>query len=301
MTQVITPAWYGEPKLKTAAMDRLREHRRLDEIAQGVYFQDGKGCHLGCLSHANDDTHEVVERMFAIPLRIGYWLEAVFEGLPNGRCADWVMQSTEAIAVGADLSKCHHHLASWLLSSESPSSAGNQHELVRDAVDAVKDLHDRAAAGEPIPAKTWSAARSAAWSARSAARSAESAESAAWSAARSAAWSARSAARSAESAAESAAWSAESAAWSAESAARSAARSAAWIAIAERSIEIFRDAPIVEATPETRCDQCVAEAMATLRPPIISVKPTHGGMDSAKPATTSDGLAGTDATTEGVL
>jgi len=70
-------------------------------------------------------------------------------------------------------------------------------------------------------------AESAAWSARSAAKSAKSAESAAWSA-RSAAWSAKSA-ESAAWSARSAAKSAESAAWSARSAAKSA-ESAAWSA-----------------------------------------------------------------------
>ena len=247
-------AWYGEQRLKDAALARLAEHRRLDQLTQGTYFKDGRGCHLGCLTHANEGSHSATERLFAIPERIAYWLEAVFEGLSSDQCAAWVIESTAAIPVGADLSLCHHHLAHWLLGTDSPSAAGNEHELVREAVVRVRDLHRRAAAGELIDDEQWPAARSAAESAarpaaRSAAESAAryAAESAARSAATSAAWSAWSAA--------------ESAAWSAWSA-RSAARSAAWSEIAARSIEIFAAAPILrESEP---CDECVAETLSHL-------------------------------------
>lgn len=34
-------AWYGEQKLKDAAMQRLREHQRLDQFTQGVYTARG--------------------------------------------------------------------------------------------------------------------------------------------------------------------------------------------------------------------------------------------------------------------
>lgn len=168
-------AWYGEQKLKDAALERLREHRRLDQLAQRVYFESGRGCHLGCLTHRNEDAQEATERMFSIEQRVAYWLEAVFEGLPQEDCAAWVIESTEAIPVGADLSLCHHELAAWLLGPEGPQAEGVSHELVRDAVQQVRALHVRAAAGDAIADDEWSAAARSAWSARSAARSAESA------------------------------------------------------------------------------------------------------------------------------
>jgi hypothetical protein len=219
-------AWHNEPKLKHAAMERLIEHRKLDQIAQGFYFDEGRGCHLGCLTHCDEhkDPHSATELMFGIPERVAYWLEAVFEGLPQDKCANWVIESSESIPVGADLSKCHHELAYWLLGPDSPSAEGNRHESVRDAIEKVREIHRQAMTGE-VDEAAWSAARSAAWSA---------ARSAAESAARSAA----------ESAAESAARSA------AESAAWSAAESAAWEQIAEKSIEIFKNAPVIG------CDAC---------------------------------------------
>lgn len=50
-------AFHGEPGLKSAVMSRLREHRRMDQIVQSIYFDDehNKGCHLGmCESCAYD-------------------------------------------------------------------------------------------------------------------------------------------------------------------------------------------------------------------------------------------------------
>jgi hypothetical protein len=247
MTQQTCGAWYGEAKLKSAVMDRLREDRRLDRIVQGSYWsaKENRGCHLGCLTRQNDNTQQHTERLFNLPLKVAYWLESVFEGLPKNKCEWWVVEGTDAIAVGADLSLAHHHLAAWLLGDESPSAEGNRHPLVADAVRQVRELHIRAAAGEGFDESAWSAARLAALAAL-------------------AALSARSA-RSAEAAAESAAWSAEaaaeSAAWSAEAAAESAAESKSWISIAKKSIEIFRASPIIGGEC---CRECVSASLEHL-------------------------------------
>ena len=154
-------AWHGEPGLKQAAMERLREHRRMDELIQGSYFPgNGKGCHLGCLTHSNRNAHELAARLFGIEERIGYWLEAVFEGLPTNECADWVLASTDSIPVGADMSICHHHFGAWLLGESGLLTITNMN---RDAIGAVQQLHARAVAGEIVTPEQWSAAESAAW------------------------------------------------------------------------------------------------------------------------------------------
>ena len=199
-------AFHNEPSLKASVMERLREHRRLDQIAQGFYF-DGKnrGCHLGCLTHTNEGTHVTAERLFGIEQRIGYWLEAVFEGLPASDCAEWVIASTEVIPVGADMSKCHHHFAAWLFSESNLLTIT---DINREAIASVRRLHCRAAQGSTVSNEEWSAARSAA-----------------------------------------------------ESAARSAA--SAWNLIAEKSIEIFREAPVMHGSPAI--DSCVQSELCVRR------------------------------------
>ena len=229
----MTIAWHGEPELKRAALARVREDQRYDRITQGVYWSDGRGCNLGCLTRHDQNTHEWLERLFGIEQRIGYWLEAVFEGLPEEECSQWVLDSTEAIPVGADMSKCHHHFGAWLMLESGLLHITPQN---RACIEEVGRLHRESVTAE-VSRVAWSAARSAA--------------SAAWSAALSAAWSAAlSAASAAWSAALSAAWSAAlSAASAAWSAAWSAAESAAWRKIADKSLEIFRAAPVVSKAP----------------------------------------------------
>ena len=63
-------AWYGEQRLKDAAMKRLRDHRKADQIIQRHYWvQDYegayKGCQLGCLTHVNDTEDVAGEHLAA--------------------------------------------------------------------------------------------------------------------------------------------------------------------------------------------------------------------------------------------
>ncbi|MGH7744295.1 MAG: hypothetical protein ACREQ5_05665, partial [Candidatus Dormibacteria bacterium] len=94
-------AWHGEPKLKESALVRILEHRALDQIVQGVYWKNSRGCQLGCLTHEGEDSHKCAERLFGIEERVGYWLEQVFESLPADLAPQWVIDSIESIPVGA--------------------------------------------------------------------------------------------------------------------------------------------------------------------------------------------------------
>ena len=230
----------------------MRAHIAADELVKGRYWQDGKGCAVGCMTKSSD--HSLYEPMFGIPKMIAGLEDCIFERLENGEAKAWPIQFLEAIRPGADLSLVAPKFMHWML-------VDPEHGVARFNNDAsiinVARLWQRVVDGDMPTSEDWSA-----WSARSA-RSAWSAWSAAWSAAESAAWSARSAAesaawsaRSAWSAARSAAWSAaRSAAWSAaesaaESAARSAesaaesARSAAYRAMRDKLLELLAAAPV---------------------------------------------------------
>lgn len=151
-------AFYGSQELKDLTLAQVRRHRAADEIIQGTYFANGKGCHLGCLTHSNSGNHGELVELLAIPEEVSHLFEMVFEGLPANDCAQWVEDSTQSIASGADLSRCHHALAAWLLGDESPLAASNQHELVAYAVAWVRVLHQRAASGRFVSWREWRAA-----------------------------------------------------------------------------------------------------------------------------------------------
>ena len=219
-------AYHGSEWNKVAILAQLRRHAEADEIIKGQYWENGKGCAVGCTIHSGK--HAEYEPRFGIPEMIARLEDVIFEGLPNGESKKWPIDFMSAITPGADLSCVGWQFLHWLLTDEKVNP-GINHPLVRDAVRQCADVLVSLTKGEPVD-------RSAAWSAaRSAAESAVNAEDAA-----------RSAANAAESAAY-AAYAAESAASAAVNAAWSAARSAAYVLMAAKLLELLRAAPIAGA------------------------------------------------------
>jgi len=212
---------------KAAILEQLRAHAKADAIIKGQYWEDGRGCAVGCTIHSGD--HAEYEPRFGIPRMLAWLEDRIFEGLPNDRAVAWPVRFIEAVQPGTDLSRVGWQFLHWLLTDETVNPSIN-HPRVRDAVKQCADVLAPLTEGEPVD-------KSAAWSAASAAWSAESAACAA----RSAAWSAASAAWSAESAARSAAASAARSA--AASAARSAAESAAYVHMSDKLISLIEQAP----------------------------------------------------------
>ena len=242
---------------KPAILRQLRAHAAADQIVKGRYWQNGKGCAVGCTIHSSK--HAEYESRFGIPQMLARLEDCIFEGLPNDKAKAWPVRFMSAVQPGTDLSCVGWKFLHWLLMDEKVNP-GIKHPLVRDTIKQCADVLIPLSKGQPVDRSAaesatcaaWSAARSATdGSAESAAESAASAACAAWSA-MSAAWSAacaESAARSAESAARSA----ESAARSAESAALSAAwsaESAAYVRMSDKLIDLIQAAP--KATAKKR-------------------------------------------------
>ena len=189
-------AYHGKQETKDAILAQLQGHYDADEIIKGVYWENGKGCAVGCAVHSGE--HVQYETLFGIPESLARLEDRIFEGLENGKAKEWPLRFMRAVKPGADLALVQWQFLHWLITDDKVNP-GINHPLVKDAIADVAKLLHAWSKGDPIDA---SAAASAARSA------AESAASAAWSAERSAAESAASAAWSAESAAWSAAWSA---------------------------------------------------------------------------------------------
>jgi hypothetical protein len=210
-------AYHNDPSIKAAILAQLAHHRAADEIVKGRYWENGKGCAIGCTLHSSD--HAEYEIRFGIPQMLAQLEDCIFEGLPNDEAKQWPERFMSAIKPGVDLSIVGWKFLHWILTDKT-INPGIDHPLVKDAIERCASIMLSLSRVDKIDKA--SAAASAARSAWSAARSAESA--------------ARSAARSAESAA----WSAESAAWSAE---RSAERSAAYVRMSDKLIALIKKAP----------------------------------------------------------
>ena len=230
-------AYHNDAGLKKSVINEMAMHRKADELVQGYgYWEDGKGCAVGCLVKGSD--HSLYETKFGIPEVLARLEDTIFEGPPKKDAQKWPERFLSAITVGSDLSRVGYQFMYWNLTENLVLNDSDNAEVqkaivqcraaIKQCAEAICPLTKGEKFDESAESAAWSAAESAAWSAaRSAARSA--AESAAWSAARSAAWSARSAR------------SARSAARSAESAAESA-ESAAYIKMADKLIELIENA-----------------------------------------------------------
>jgi hypothetical protein len=266
-SQDITFVIYGDPKMlkafhndeaiKLKYLNRVKQHAELDEITKGKYWENGKGCAVGCTIHSGK--HNRYETELGIPEWLAHLEDKIFEGLPEVRAKLWPEEFLSNINLGSDLEKTKTpflilvlernlvSLDACVFDAEKFPDVAKAIEGSRAAVVEVIRCHKAGLSLESEAARSaWSEAEAeSAWSAAEAERSARSAESAAeteaeaarsaWSAAEAAAEAAESA-WSAESAAWSA-WSAESAAWSARSAESAESAESAWSAAARSAAE----------------------------------------------------------------
>ena len=106
-------AFHNEPKIKEKYLDRVTMHEKADEIIKGQYWENGKGCAVGCTIHSSN--HASYETELGIPRIIARLEDGIFENLPNDLAKTWPRRFLEAIPVGADLSMVWPRFAVWLL------------------------------------------------------------------------------------------------------------------------------------------------------------------------------------------
>ena len=204
-------SFFGSQCLRDAVVERVREHQRLDQIAQSIYWDGSKGCAIGCVLHSGE--HMAFEQQLGLPVFLAYLDEHIFEKLPLEEAKGWPLRFIEAVPVGVDLELVFPRFMHWLLSD--PDGV-RQYADARTVpiMDTIVAMYARRIEGIPFDV----AAAGAAWDAAGAA---------ARTAARTDAWAAAGAA---VDAAWAAAGAAVDAAWAAAGAAGGDAAGAAWAA-----------------------------------------------------------------------
>lgn len=51
-------AFHGDKKIKAKYLARVKAHYEADEIISGKYWENGKGCAVGCTVEANSNAHD---------------------------------------------------------------------------------------------------------------------------------------------------------------------------------------------------------------------------------------------------
>jgi len=133
-------AFHGDKKIKAKYESRVRAHKRADQIIKGQYWENGKGCAVGCTVHS--DSHAAYETELGIPRILARLEDGIFEALPNARALEWPGEFLNAIPVGADLSGAWPQFAQWLLTDpQNGVIKFGKTDRVKKAIQIVSDLY----------------------------------------------------------------------------------------------------------------------------------------------------------------
>lgn len=148
-------AFHNDAALKEATLAELREHRRLDQIVQGFYWEDSKGCAVGCMTHDPDGGHRLYPEKWGIPVELAYLEDRLFECLTVNDAKEWPLRFIGSIPVGADLTLVWSQWCVWML-----------RHLCRCedvAVEAVAALYERHITGDELSPEQWQEAWTWTW------------------------------------------------------------------------------------------------------------------------------------------
>jgi hypothetical protein len=195
-------AYKNDEKLKEDFVNEIKWHEKQDKFIKGTYSEgtgdNFKGCAVGCsiksLNKLNGTrlqttNHKAYEKYLGLPEWLARLEDTIFEGLPTQDAKKWTLKFSKAIPVGADLKPVKYQFAIYLMKENIArvKKLEIDTDLKKQVLSAIKGSMKVNQTALDTGVWAESAARSAAYSA----------ESAAWSAARSAAYSAESAAWSA--------------------------------------------------------------------------------------------------------
>ncbi len=110
-------AYHGKQEMKDFYVARMEQHKAADEIAHGFYWENGKGCAVGCTIHS--DKHGKYETELGVPMILARLEDRIFENLENGAAKEFPLRFLMAIRPGADLTMVWPKFAVWLLTDET--------------------------------------------------------------------------------------------------------------------------------------------------------------------------------------
>jgi hypothetical protein len=174
-------AYHNDPAIKSKLLADLQAHADADRLVKGQYWENGKGCAVGCTLHSVGadgaaSNHLEYETRLGIPQMLAQLEDRIFEGLPNADAMRWPMRFSAAITPGADLSRVGWKWLHWLLIDGLPRV---NDAAVTAAIKQCADVLLPLMRGEPVDRAAADAAARAARAARAAAGAAADAAGAA--------------------------------------------------------------------------------------------------------------------------
>jgi hypothetical protein len=156
-------AYNNDHALKERLIATMRAHREAETLVQGVYWEDGRGCAVGCLTHKQAyEAWKHYETEWGIPRILARLEDALFEALPTDEARAWPERFLAAIKPGADLSRVWDRFAVWLLVHREWGVLQFARAEESRAIQRVADLYERKLSGGDVSATDWESARHAA-------------------------------------------------------------------------------------------------------------------------------------------
>ena len=241
-------SFHGKQEIKDAHIRQLQMHFDADDIIQGIYWENGKGCDTGCSFHSSD--HGNWPRLLGITRIIGHLRDRIFEGLPNAQAKLFPLACSNATPVGVNLDNVWRRFFIWLLVDDAEGVIKYaKNEDGRKAIQNIANAFTQSLEGD-VSYEEWMKLKSAAEAAADAAYAAEAyAAAAAAYAAAAAAYAVEAYAAAAAdaytadaAAADAEAYAAADAAAAAADARRLAARNRKYIKMSEMLIQLLKEA-----------------------------------------------------------
>lgn len=133
-------AFHNDETIKLKYLARIKAHALADEIVKGQYWEDGKGCAVGCTIHGSE--HDKYEIELGIPSWLAKVEDRIFEGLPNERAKIWPEQFLEAINVGANLETVRAPFLVYILKSTLDKFDHRKYPKVLKTIQDVIHLYE---------------------------------------------------------------------------------------------------------------------------------------------------------------
>lgn len=154
-------AFFNDNSLKQEYINRVRLHEINDEIIQGTYWENGRGCSLGCTVHEKgapkryNTIHDAFESKLNMPAWLAEAEECIFERATPHYAKTFPLRFLNSIPVGfTDWRSFYDELAIHLYEDVSnPMSFSNEvyHVLIKTInyhrslptdMDALKKMHN---------------------------------------------------------------------------------------------------------------------------------------------------------------
>ena len=129
-------AYDNNPEIAAQIRAQVQHHYDADEIVHGKYWEDGKGCAVGCIVHGSD--HSKFDEIFGEGGEAcAYLLDALFESIPNGTAKELPRRFSLAVKPGSDMRMVVPQWIYWTLTENVKPTAYPQFQPFIDGVTAM--------------------------------------------------------------------------------------------------------------------------------------------------------------------